>query len=382
MIVLRFLSWVTLLACMQVSAVHANEWSVAPNTNDGKRWQVAYYEGGDYQDYRKVLVATLNGLMDLGWIEPQPLPDPDGHDSKSLWMWVVDNLQSQYLSFRKDAYYSAEWDVEQRADNSRRFLQRLILQKDIDLVLAMGTWAGQDLATSRHSTPTLVLTASNPITAGIIKSSSESGLDHLHATVDPSLHSRQLQIFHELVGFKTLGMAYEDTVSGRSYAAVDQAETLSFDLGFEIVPCFTKSDVKDQAEAEESVIACMKELSSSVDAIYVTVQGGVTKRSINEIVAIALEAQVATFSQGSSSEVKAGVLFSLAMDDFRGVGRFEAENMAKVFNGAKAGHLRQTYEAPPRIAVNTRVAEVIGYNPPLLLLGAADELYEEIVPFP
>ena len=208
---LRFLSIVTLFVWTHSFAWAAGEWPVSPVTNKGERWQLAYYEGGDYVDYRRVLVATVQGLMDLNWVEDQPLPDPDAHSSESLWRWMTENIQSQYILFRSDAYYSAGWDVGQRAINSQRFLHRLNNQKDIDLVLALGTWAGQDLANNLHSTATMVLTASNPISAGIIKSVRESGFDHLHATVDPSINLRQMRIFHELVGFKRLGLAYEDS---------------------------------------------------------------------------------------------------------------------------------------------------------------------------
>jgi len=366
-----------LLLSVQAFAWGGEQWATTPSDNDGQPWQIAFYEGGDYPDYRKVLVATVEGLMELGWIEHQTLPDPHNHDSKYLWDWLAKNVRSRYVNFREDAYYTAGWDVYQRAVNKREIIRRLNHEADIDMVLAMGTWAGQDLANPRHDTPTFVQTASNPITAGIIKSSTESGHDHIHATVDPSLQARQIRIFHELVGFKKLGIAYEDTISGRSYAAVDQAIQLGFELGFEVVPCFTKSDVSDQSEAEKSVIACMKTLVESVDGIYITVQGGVTKKSLSDVVAIALEGGVATFSQGGSADVRAGILFSLAQDDFSDVGLFEAKNIAKVFRGAKPGLLRQVFEAPPRIAVNTKTAEVIGYDPPLLLLGAADEVYEE-----
>ncbi len=33
---------------------------------------------------------------------------------------------------------------------------------------------------------------------------------------------------------------------------------------------------------------------------------------------------------------------------------------------------------PPKIAINLKTAEIIGYDPPVDVLGAADEIYQEI----
>ncbi len=94
-------------------------------------------------------------------------------------------------------------------------------KKDIDLLLAFGTWAGQDFANHQHVTPTMVISASNAVKAGVIKSVEDSGYDHVHAWIDPKKSERQVRLFHDIIKFKRLGLAYEDDLDGRSYAAVD-----------------------------------------------------------------------------------------------------------------------------------------------------------------
>ena len=49
-----------------------------------------------------------------------------------------------------------------------------------------------------------------------------------------------------------------------------------------------------------------------------------------------------------------------------------------MFNGAKPNQLDQLFEEPPKIAINLKSAELIGFNPPVVLLGAADEIYRDI----
>ena len=43
-------------------------------------------------------------------------------------------------------------------------------------MIAMGTWAGQDLANGEHSVPTVVASCSDPIGSGIVKSAEEQTL--------------------------------------------------------------------------------------------------------------------------------------------------------------------------------------------------------------
>jgi len=243
-------------------------------------------------------------------------------------------------------------------------------------MLAFGTWAGKDLANNRHSTPTLVISASDAVGVGIIKSVEDSGFDHIHAHVDPSLYERQLLIFNDVINFKKLGVAYENTVNGRSYAAIDTINKIAKKKRFDVVSCFTQSDIADKDTAEASVLKCMEKLCCQVDALYITQQGGVNFNTIPHIVEIANKYRIPTFSQAGSQEVQAGLFMSLSTSGFKYVGQFHASVIAKVFNGAKPRQLDQVFEAPPKVAINLKTAQQIGFDPPMLLLGATDEIYK------
>ena len=58
-----------------------------------------------------------------------------------------------------------------------------------------------------------------------------------------------------------MGICYEDTEAGRSYAAIDKVEKVAEERGFEIFRAFTKSDVADTELAEESVKHAFRVLS-------------------------------------------------------------------------------------------------------------------------
>ncbi len=357
-----------------------DKFGTSPILNAGQKWQVVFYEGGPHTNYYHYLEATIRGLMKLGWIERSDLRKIQSRrkDTKRLWNWLVNNSKSDYLEFIGDGYYSANWDDDQRKMNRSRLLKRLKSKGDIDLVIAMGTWAGLDLANNQHSVPTIVMSTSDPVEAGIIKSQDDSGYDHVHARIDPYRYERQLRIFHDIIKFKKLGIAFEDSIYGRSYSAIDTVEKVAADIGFEVVKCYTKSDISDTEIASNSVIQCFDRLSKVVDAIYVTIQGGVNTESIPRLVQIANKNSIPTFSQLGSKEVQQGFLFSISRPGFKPVGLFLSATIAQIFNGAKPRQLKQLFEDSPSIAINLKTAEIVGLYLYADILAAADTIYRDI----
>ncbi len=377
---LHFLVCISLFITWPFSSFSSEElFAVDPVTNNGEKWRIGYYEGGAYINYQKQLTETVKGLMQLGWLVTAELPKQSGESTDTLWKWLSTEARSEYIEFVADAHYSAFWEKTKRSKVEDEIVLRLNNEKDIDLMIGMGTWAGKGLANYRHRTNTLVFSTSNPISSGIIKSVEDSGFDHVHVRVDPKRNERQLLVFHEMIGFHKLGVVYEDSLAGRAYAAIDTIEALAKTHNFEIARCHTKSDISDKKAAEEGVINCFRELTKSADAIYVTQQGGVNSRSIPVLVDIANQHKIPTFSQSGAEEVSYGILASLSRAGYKYVGRFHAETIAKVFNGAQPNQLRQLYEEPPKIALNLKTAEIIGFDPPIVLLGATDEFFEEII---
>ena len=375
-----------MMTFLYLSAAYAAEgekkaFSTQPRTHENKKWRIGYYEGGEYTNYYKYLYAMTKGLMDLGWIEPQAgfVPDNENFNTRQLWKYLSANIKSDYVEFVPDAYYSAGWDEGTRKKTSEEVLTRLSNVRDIDLMLAMGTWAGRDLANNRHSTNTMVISTSDPVGSGIIKSVEDSGYDHVHARVDPFRYERQVQIFHDTIGFKKLGIAYENSVVGRSYAAVDTIEKVAAERGFDIVECYTLGDIADEKVSGESVAQCFEKLSTQVDAIYVTVQSGINDKSIPDLVKVANDHKIPTFSQFGSKEVRYGFLMSISRaGEFKPEGRFLAATAAQIFNGAKPRQLNQIFEEAPDIAINLKTAELIGFYLHADLLAAADEIYRDI----
>ena len=351
-----------------------------PVQNHGKKWRIAYYEGGPYANYPDNLKALAMALSDLGWLEKFVMPDfPDRQDTAQMWKWLCTHIKSDYIQFVADAFWSGNWDAELRRNNRAAVLNRMRKLKDIDLMLAMGTWAGQDFANNEHAVSTVVISASNPVRSKITKSLDDSGFDHLNARVDPNRYQRQITLFYNTFRFQKLGIVYDkETLAGKSYASIDDVNKNAIENGYEIIECHAPSSNTSQHVAKAAIVQCFTEIANKVDAVYITAHRGVTLDNLPALLSPLNAKGIPTFAQQGSEEVRHGVLMSIAQAGFKHVGRFHAETIAGIFNGAKPRDLPQLYEEPPRIAINLKTASIIGYDPPMDILGAADEIYEEI----
>jgi ABC-type uncharacterized transport system substrate-binding protein len=353
------------------------EYALTPVTKDGgKRWRIGYYEGGQYTDYEIILKAIVRGLIDLGWVEPLKIDPSNNPEAGGFWRYLAANSKSRYIEFVADAYFApGNFDPTQRAAVKAKALERLN-KGDIDLMLAFGTWAGQDLANRQHKVPTIVASTSDPIGSGIVAGATDSGLDHLHAKVEPGRYQRQVELFHDFIGFKKLGVVYEDSREGRTFGGIDAVEEAAKKRGFEIVRCNTPFNGVSRQQAEEGIVRCYDEIAKKADAVYITVHQGVTLNNMQRILAPLIAAKIPTFSMNGTNEVKYGVLMSLSQAGFADVGRFHAETIARIFNGAKPRDLEQRWYAPAKLAINLETARSIGYVPPVDIMLAADQVFE------
>lgn len=351
----------------------------SPPAKIAKKWRIGYLEGGPWKTYQTTLVKTLEALSKMGWVGQISIPpQEDINDTKKLWAWLAANVKSDYLEFPADAHYSGEWDKEVRAKNKAGLLKRLSEKQDIDLMIAMGTMAGQDLANSGHSVPTIVCDSSDPVAAEIVKSVEDSGYEHIHARVDPTRFERQIRAFHDVIGFGKLGIAFRDTVEGRSIAGQEAVRKVAEERKFEVLECYTLIGKSEESVAK--MVGCTKELAPKTDAFYIVEQGAVTFATLPRILEPLNAHKIPTFSQSGADDVRHGVLMSVANTSYGEIGRFHAETIARIVNGAKPRDLDQVFEPPVKIAFNKAVSRIIDLRDDIyqLLSETADEVYDEI----
>ena len=352
----------------------------SPVLNNGKKWRIGYLEGGPYVNYQGSLRSTIQGLMTMGWIEKADIPkSSDLEDTKDIWAWLSNNARSQYLEFAKDGYWSSEWKKDKRAQDAAQIKQRMNTAKDIDLFIAMGTWAGQDLVAILDKIPVIVMSCSDPVKAKIVQSEKDSGKDNVHAWCDPTRGERRLRLFHDILGFKRLGVIYEDTEEGRIYANLSSIRQVSEERGFKVIECEAIETGLSVEQCRDNVVLCIDRMAAQIDALVISDHRGLHPKYFPEIIDPLFKNRVPVFTAvRGPTLVGRGVLMGIAREDYQPLGNFYAETIAGVFNGSKPRDLAQIYKEPLKLAINLEAAKLLGYDIPPNVKKIADILYDRI----
>ena len=342
-----------------------------------KVWRVLYIEGGPFSNYQQTLAHTARGLEKLGLIDNGQVAIPEGTESTvAMWQWLADNARGR-VKFLRDGHYSADWDAVARKSIREAVIERVRERKDVDMIIAMGTWSGLDMCSEELGIPVFSMSVTDAVSAGIVLSAEDSGKDNVHAQLEPGRFRRQISMFHEIFHFKKLGVPFEDTPEGRNTAAMDEIEKTAAELGLELVLRSAPLDLPDAEEAFRNLKTCVEELSHEADALYLTYTSTPMDK-IPELMVPVIEAGIPSFAQAGPQLVEYGVLMSLAQASFADIGQFEAEAMAAVIHGKKARQVSQIFEPELGLAINLKTAMRIGWNPPLEILAAVDEIYQQI----
>ena len=306
----------------------------------------------------------------------QPAADPAESGWPRALAVPARNARSQTIEFVGDAYWKpANFDEASRPAVRQQVGVRLVQGQDIDLVIAMGTWAGQDMTALGAPVPTIVASTSDAVGAHRRQRAGQRAGEHARARPAGALSAAAAAVPRDR-GLSQAGPGLRGQPLGRSYAAVDAVRQIAMEKGFSVRACDARASGVSAREATANVLHCYQELEGRVDAVYVTVSRGLTPAAAAQLGQILRAAKIPSFSMLGSEEVRAGLLMSLAQADYSYVGRFHAETMARIFNGARPRQLTQVWVDPAKIALNLETARLIGFEPTVDMLLAADEVYE------
>ena len=311
-----------------------------------KKYRIGYIQGGDYPTYAQLFQAVTKELQRIGWFDKIE--------------FVIG--------------YSAGWNREKCA----KMAEKIAARDDLDMIWAFGTWAGQEIIkTSNHKTPIIVMSASNAVKSGIIPSVEDSGRDNLTTRIDPTKYERQIRLFYDLFRFKKLGFVYADTNSGRTYADLDMLKRVSKELGFELVG-YSKVP-ENKKTAPPHILSGIKEIAPKIDAYYMTICIGFELDQVPDVMAVLNEHKIPTMSMYGADYVKAGALLTIADSRYAQRSRFTVAKIVKILEEGKSPRDFPIVFAPgPRLAINLAEAEIIGWDPPIDVLGSADHIFNEI----
>lgn len=285
-----------------------------------------------------------------------------------------------HFEYPKDACFSPGWEpdkMEILPDKAAQLMNR----NDLDLVVGMGTAAVKALlaVNSNSHTPILGMGMADPVAAGIVKKGKTSGMENFTCRVTADRWSNMFRVFYDVVRFKKLGLMYSDTPDGRVYAALSEAKAIASELGFSLIEYNKLSSAESVNECEKGLEFLHEE---GMDAFFIgplncfDIEGKGYEKLIKKINTW----EIPTFARDGSEYVKAGALMGFATWDFGPIGKFVSKQAYAILTGTCPATIPMLDRSEPSIALNLQVSMDIGFNFPIDILCATDELYETITP--
>jgi len=324
---------------------------VSTNAESQKIWRIAYFEAGTYGTFSYELEAIKKSLAEMGWKDK--------------------------IEFPTDAYISPGWEEDKKPLWSVKAAE-LMSRKDIDLIIAAGTdGASTVLKVNNGKIPIVAISVSDPIKSKFVLNEKDSGIDNFTVRIVPNQFKRMFEIFHDVVGFKKLGLIYSDTENGIRYANVEEAKQVAQERNFEVIEYSNVST----AEKQEECLSGLKYLAEQkVDAFFIPSLNCFDWKTndVKILLDFLNEKKIPCFARSGTRDVKAGALMGFSTVDFSSRGKFVADKIVRILQGEKPRSVQMVDNAIPKISFNLHVAETIGFNPPFDILAASDELFQEI----
>ncbi|MCG8530908.1 MAG: hypothetical protein MI749_09615 [Desulfovibrionales bacterium] len=320
-----------------------------------KMLRLGYLEAGPFWTYTESLTALMNALQDPGMA------------SKMNWRNSV--------TIPQDARFSPGWgntaDLNAAATD-------LMSRRDLDLILVAGTDAtAAILKANNGKTPIVSFSVADALKSGFVASETDSGVDNFTVRLVPGRYKKMFKVFYDIVGYKRLGIMYHPSESGMYFSNVADARAVAAEEGYELVEY-------DQLPESEDTTSCQKGLdflfAKNIDAYFIgpLLCFDWTKTNVTPLIDRLIEQKVATFAREGTPLVQRGGLMGFSTVSFSERGRFLAERVIQILEGASPRSLSMIDNAIPQISLNLLTAEEIGFNPPLDLLAASDEVFLSI----
>ncbi len=364
----------------------AADWAAFPASprtrEDGGKYRVALVDYDEYLPSSRQFYYILAGLEENGWISEDSLPfslqqvEQENLPIDQMYEALVDADLGPYLEFAEGAFHYLAYEDEEkvREDLTSR------AGGDIDLIITSGTSAGVFVKNLNLPVPMTDYSATDPVASGIIDSATEgSGNPYVWAQVEPSLPFRQLKYYYSVCPFQKLGIIVygDETISG-----VPDIEASSEEIGFELVKYNIEECKRETAQELEAYYEMVEEkiariAEEGIDAFFLTVDLINDTSRLASLLTPLYDRSIPVYLMDDVSYVQHGALMLISANDMENVGRFVADTIAKIFNGAQAGSLPCVYTSAPSIYVNYDIANRIHYPLTFEFLTVCDAIFTE-----
>jgi len=315
-----------------------------------KIFKIGYLEAGEYFTYTESFKAMNRALSKKGW--------------------------GDKIEYPQDAHFSPGWNPEIKDTVLPQKAQILMARDDLDVILAAGTSATRELLNVNNGkTPLLAFSVSDAVKSQFVPSITDSGVDNFTVRIVPERYLRMFQIFHDEVGFNKLGLLYVDEPNKENVTNATDAHSVAKERGFAVLEQQIASP-----HQQDCIQGLQKLLKQGMDAFFIPslVCFDTKNNDAKQLFNLLIEHHIPTFARQGSSSVQSGALMGFSTIDFSARGEFLANMLIQILQGTLPRKITMLDRAAPKIALNIEVAKRINHDFTFDILGASDEIYQEI----
>lgn len=342
----------------------------------GRTMRVAIIQGGPLNEFTVLLRGMLLQLKQDSLLFDDSGAVNSEFDINNTYDFsrMAHSSQSGCIEILADGFYDGQWSDELFRKKSLQLKRRIFETGDVDMVWAMGTVAGSDFADSSLGVPVMVIGSADPVSEGLIDKGEYSNKRNVHVMKETERYSTMLSLFHSMFKFERLGVLIDESPDRQVSQAYPDVLRASRDLNFNVVAC--SGPLFDEAHIGqvETLKRCLLDLSSKVDAIYLTI-GHDRYDGLYELLQPALASQIPVFSQVGEWDVAHGVLLSFADSSWQRAARFEVDVIKQIYNDVPPENISQYISMDYSLALNLDTAKTIGWVPDFTTWSQVDKVF-------
>jgi len=250
-------------------------------------------------------------------------------------------------------------------EGTEKALQFALEDPEVDIVLAVGLIASSLAATTDPLPKPVIATyvIDGPLQGAPMTAKGTSGRSNLSYIHTPDALGRDLEMFHELVGFEKLALLAPQSLLDSVPGATASAGRFGPKLGFETVIIGVGA----------SVDAAIAAIPADVQAVYIAPLVQTDEEQFDKLVAAINARKLPTFSFWGRPEVERGVMAAGTLEpDTRRRARRIALNMQRILLKEDAGTFNVNFPRGEALLINMATSRAIGFAPKWKLMTDAE----------
>lgn len=343
---------------------------------DGSKFTIGYVDLDPYPATGEWLYRFIEQLRADGWIAYSgELPfDVHNTDAKRLIEYLSHQDLGDYLQFSGEVNYYISESCDGEAF-VRKDLQKHVRQKDIDLLLCLGTQPAELVIHKMGITqvPVMVSAVVDPVASGLVESEEYSGKPNVWVHTNNGIYTNQMKLYYDSCPFQNIGMVYYD----ESIASLESYQKAADELGFVITAEKISPKVTDTYYDRLEKIY-RKLAARGIDAFLLNSDIIKDESRIRPLLEIFYEKDIPVFVQTSEYYVRDGAVMLIESLDAQLAAPFLTGTMSQILNGKRPGEISQSFVTPPYLSINLKAADQTGFPVTEDMILSAGRLYHYI----